>query len=397
MNRNTLLYLDYNATTPCPTDVVEEMVPFFGTEYANPASAHLMGRKAAKAVEKVREEISNLVGCRAGDLFFTAGATESNNLVLQGLAVWDPEGKRIVTTSIEHKSILEPCRRLREKGMDVVEVPVTSDCLVDLSTLEGYLDNRTVLVSVQFANNETGTIQPIEEIVKICHARNVLVHIDAAQALGKVPLSLEGLDVDFASLSAHKCYGPKGIGALYVRSGRARNAVVPLLLGGGQELSIRPGTMNVPGIVGFGAACRLAFSDLGSEMTRIAHLRNEFEKQLESRFSGVRFIGSGATRLPGTTSVLIPGVPADALIARMPSICVGTGSACSSGALSPSHVLLACGVSRDDAGCVIRVSMGRFTTSDDVNFAIDEIWTNAEQILSFSSTSQTESEKIQVS
>lgn len=392
-----MIYLDYNATTPCPPDVVEAMLPFFGTEYANPASTHLLGRKAAVAVETARGEISEFLGCRAGDLFFTAGATESNNLVLQGLVLRQPGEKRIVTSSIEHKSILEPCRRLNEEGVAVVELPATNDCLIDRFMLDGFLESNTRLVSIQIANNETGAIQPIEEIVKICHARNVLVHIDAAQALAKIPFSLEKLDVDFASFSAHKCYGPKGIGALYARSGRARNAVVPLLLGGGQELSIRPGTMNVPGIVGFAAACRLASSDLRSEMARIAHLRNEFERQLQSRLSGVCFIGSNATRLPGTSSVLIPGVPADALIARMPSICIGTGSACSSGALSPSHVLLACGVSRDDARCVIRVSMGRFTTSDDVNFAIDEIQRNAEQILSFSSTTKAESEKIQVS
>jgi cysteine desulfurase len=383
-----IAYLDHNATTPCAPEVVEAMLPFFRGEFANPSSTHLMGRRASEAVETAREQVARLIGCRSNELFFTAGATESNNLVLQGLRSYRGERGRIVISSIEHKSVLEPCRRLAEQGVDVVELPVTSSGVIDLDSAERAINSDTFLVSIQGANNEIGSIQPIKTIANISHRHGSLFHCDAAQMLGKVPVHIEQLDVDLASFSSHKSYGPKGVGALYIKAGAARTAIEPLLLGGGQESDVRPGTLNVPAIVGFGVACKLAFDLVTQEMDRIRQQRDAFERLLFGRLSNAFVIATEAERLPGTSSIYIGGVPADALIARMPLVCIGTGSACTSGALSPSHVLLACGLSREDARCVIRVSIGRFTTEHDLQFAIDRIVENANAIRSYSGFSQ---------
>ena len=360
------------------------MLPFFREQFANPSSTHLMGRRAAEAVETAREQVSRLVECRPRELFFTAGATESNNLVLQGLRPYRGERRRLVISSIEHKSVLEPSRRMAEQGLEVVEVPVTSNGVIDLDFAERAINGDTFLVSIQGANNEIGSIQPISALASISHRNNSLFHCDAAQMLGKVPVQLEQMEVDLASFSSHKSYGPKGVGALYIKGGAVRTAIEPLLLGGGQEFSVRPGTLNVPAIVGFGVACKLALDLVTQEMDRIRRQRDAFERILLSRVSNAYAIATNANRLPGTSSIYISGVPADALIARMPLVCIGTGSACTSGALSPSHVLLGCGLSRDDARCVIRVSIGRFTSEDELQLAIDQIAENVNAIRSYS-------------
>lgn len=252
--------------------------------------------------------------------------------------------------------------------------------MIDLDFAEHAINSDTYLVSVQGANNEIGTIQPIKALTNLAHRNDSYFHCDAAQMLGKVPVHVDQMGVDLASFSSHKSYGPKGVGALYIKGGGVRIAVEPLLLGGGQESSVRPGTLNVPAIVGFGVACELALDLVTHEMDRIRQQRDAFERLLFSRVSNAHAIATKADRLPGTSSVYIGGVPADALIARMPLVCVGTGSACTSGALSPSHVLLGCGLSRDEARCVVRVSIGRFTSVDDLELAIAQIAENVNAI-----------------
>jgi cysteine desulfurase len=365
------IYLDYNATTPCAREVLDAMLPFFHKNCANASSPHAMGKEVARAVANARVQVATAIGSLPEEVYFTSGATESNNMVLLGLVNRSHAGRRIVLSAIEHKSVLEPCGWLSEQGFDVVEIPVTRDGVADVEAAAQLVNDNTLLVSVQGANNEIGTLQPVRAIADIAHARKALVHCDASQMLGKVPVSVDEMRVDFASFSGHKVYGPKGIGVLYVRRGIARSAIQPLLRGGGQESQLRPGTLNVPGIVGFGEACRVALQSLGGEMSRLQRLRDLFEEHLLARVPDAFVIGTGAERLPGTSSICFPAAPADALIARMPRVCVSTGSACTAGAISPSHVLLACGYSRDIARCVIRTSLGRYTVEGEIDYAVN--------------------------
>ena len=282
--------------------------------------------------------------------------------------------------SIEHKSVLEPWGRLSEQGFEVVQIPVIRDGVIDIRAAEQLIDDETLLVSVQAANNELGTVQPIRAVADIAHTHNALVHCDATQMLGKVPISVLDMDVDFVSFSSHKNYGPKGVGVLYMRGAVARAAIGPLILGGGQESTVRAGTLNVPAIVGFGEACQVAFNWLQGDVVRIAMLRDSLEQQILKQIPDAFVIGASVERLPGTSSVYIRDVPADALIARMALLCIGTGSACTSGAPSPSHVLVACGYSRDIAKCVIRLSLGRYTTEGELDFAVKYLAENVNAI-----------------
>jgi cysteine desulfurase len=368
------IYLDYNATTPCDPRVVEKMLPFFSEWYGNPATGlHLQGRKAARAVDDAREQVATLIGCQSGELVFTAGATESNNLAILGLgrAHRNSERTRIVTSAVEHKAVLLPCHQLQKEGYELVVLPVDSQGRVSVADADTAINDRTLLVSVQAANNEVGVLQPIAEITKIAHGHGAIVHCDAAQAVGKIPVDLAGdpWQVDLLSISAHKLYGPKGIGALYVRGGPRAHALEPLQYGGGQERGLRSGTTNVPGIVGFGEACRICTVELEQESVRIADLRDQFEQALLASIPGLRINAREAPRLPNTSSLIFPGMDADALLLNLPGVMMGTGSACSSGALEPSHVLIAMGVNRFDAGCTVRASLGRFTTLEQVERA----------------------------
>lgn len=366
------IYLDNNATTPCAAEVVDAMLPYLREEFGNPGSPHLMGRAAAKAVAHAREQLASYIGCEASELFFTSGATESNNLVLLGLRPEGPSRRGIAVSSVEHKAVLGPCERLEEAGIPVSRLPVRVDGVVDQDAMGARVGAGTALVAVQAANNETGVLQPIAEIVERVHRSGSLMHCDAAQVLGKVAFSVAATGVDFAAFSAHKVYGPKGIGAVYVRTG-LESRLEPLAFGGGHEAGIRPGTLNVPGIVGFAVACRLACESLAAETDKIRAMRDLIETELVRRVPGARVNGAEAPRLPGTTSVTIPKVPADALLANVPEVCFSSGSACTSGSVAPSHVLLAMGVSRDDADCTIRLSVGRQNTGDDVRAAIELI------------------------
>lgn len=382
MSSRKPIYLDYNATTPCAPEVVQAMLPFFSEDCANPASPHIMGREAASAVEIARGRIAHLIDCDPDEVVFSSGATESNNIVLLGVAYRHPARMKIVISAIEHKSVLEPGSWLAERGFTVVTLPVNGRGIVDLDAALSVIDDGTLLVSVQGANNETGSIQPLAEIAQIAHSHGVLMHSDLAQMLGKVPVSVRSLGVDCASFSGHKAYGPKGSGFLFAEKCWCLPKLGPICLGGGQENNLRPGTLNVPAIVGLGEACRLAARDLATEMVRISGLRNLLESRILGKVPGARVNGSIQSRLPGTTSLTFKGIAADLLIARLPRICVSNGAACSSGALAPSHVLLAMGLSRDDAESTVRISLGRFTTLEHVQEAAYAITEEALKLLS---------------
>jgi len=368
------IYLDYNATTPCDPGVVEKMLPFFSECYGNPATGlHLQGRKAARAVDEAREQVAALIGCRPSEIIFTSGATESNNLAILGLARANRDSgrTRIVTSAVEHKAVLLPCRQLQEEGYELVVLPVDRQGRVLVDEAEAAINDRTLLVSVQAANNEVGTLQPIAKIAEIAHEHGAIVHCDAAQAAGKIPLDLtaEAWQVDLLSISAHKLYGPKGVGALYARNGPHAYPMMPLMFGGGQEHGLRSGTTNVPGIVGFGEACRICTAELEQERVRIASLRDQFEQFLLTHIPGLTINGFGAPRLPNTSSLAFPGIDADVLLLNLPTVMMGTGSACSSGAMEPSHVLLAMGLSRAEASTTVRASLGRPTSWDQIERA----------------------------
>lgn len=373
--RTQVVYLDNHATTPCDPSVVQAMLPYFEQVYANPSStAHEAGREASEAVTVAREQVANLLGAQSGEVIFTSGATESNNMAILGLAHGATTGRsRIVTTAIEHKAILGPCEELARQGMNVVILPVDRAGRVDLNAAEEAIDEDTLLVSIQAASNEIGTIQPVAEIARLAHNRGALVHCDAAQAVGKVPVDVEEWDVDLMSVSAHKLYGPKGVGALYVRGGPYSMPLKPLTVGGGQESQLRAGTLNVPGIVGFGRACELCRHQMPYEAERIAGLRDQFEKSILSRVEYAWRNGTPDASLPGNSSLTFPRIDAEALIVNTPDVAISAGSACTSGAPEPSHVLLAIGLSREEAECTIRVGIGRFNIEEGMVKAANDI------------------------
>lgn len=370
MTHRKIIYLDHNATTPCASEVVEAMLPYFHTHFGNASSVHSMGRRAANSVAEARSLAAETIGAASDEICFTSGATESNNIVVLGLANHPRERKRIVLTSIEHKSVLEPCRWLSAKGFDVVEIPVTRDGVADMDAARHLIDENTLLVCVHGANNEMGTLQPVAAMAAIAHANGALVHCDASQMLGKVPVSMDDLGVDFASFSGHKVYGPKGVGALFVRQGSARSLIASPYRGGSHEGRLRPGTLNVPGIVGFGEACRLVQEKIKHDVVILKRLRCAFEHAIMQTLPNARINGCRFDRLPGTSSVTISGVPASMLMANVPHICISDGSACNSGAPEPSHVLLALGLSRDDADCTVRVSFGRGNSAAEAEEAV---------------------------
>lgn len=339
------IYLDHHASTPCDPRVIQAMLPFLVDCYANPSSSHHEGQRAAKAVNDARDMLAGAIGASPGHIVFTSGATESNNLAILGAARAQMPGRnRVVVSAVEHKCVLNAAAHLGTTGWDVQIAPVLSDGTIDLGTLVELIDNKTALVSVQAANNEIGTIQPIEEIAQIVHRVGAIFHSDAAQALGRIDIDVNVWDVDLLSLSGHKAYGPKGVGALYVRGG-ARNAPLePLAYGGGQEEGLRPGTLNVPGIVGFGCAAELAVALRAEETNRLRQLRDYMESRLLSVVPQVRRNGATHNRLAGNSSLTFLGCDAEAILARLPEFALSTGSACASGAMEPSHVLIASGL-----------------------------------------------------
>ncbi len=370
--RRREVYLDCAASTPCDPRVVEAMMPFLLHEFANPSSPHRAGTRSSAAIEVAREKLAEAMGCVPGELVFTSGATESNNLALMGSAGANTSGRhKIVTTAIEHKSVLRPCDLLAQKGYELALCPVRSDGRIELGALADLLDEKTFLVSVQAANNEIGTIQPIREVAQLAHRVGAIVHCDAAQSFGKIPVNLD--DLDMVSLSAHKCYGPKGVGALFVKGGIRSAAMVPIFSGGGQEGDLRSGTPNVPGIVGFGECARLARTQLATDAARVANLRDRLEEGLCTELSGLQRNGALERRLPSISSLTFPGVDAEAIIANAPELALSSSSACHSGAPEPSHVLQAIGLSRADAYSTIRIGVGRFNGHWEMDHAAERI------------------------
>jgi cysteine desulfurase len=374
------IYLDNQASTPVDPRVLEAMLPYFTIDYGNPHSeSHVYGRRAMAAIDKARGEIASLIHADPREIVFTSGATEANNLALKGAAHFAREhppanGARdhIVTLTTEHKCVLESCAALEREGFAVTYLPVGENGLVSLDALEAALTEHTLIVSIMAAHNEIGVIQPLAEIGALCRARGILFHTDAAQALGKIPLDVEAMKIDLMSMSGHKLYGPKGVGALYVRR-RPRVRLTPLIDGGGQERGLRSGTLPTPLCVGFGEACALAEAEMAGEAPRLKALRDRLQSSLARRVPGLLINGDLDHRLPGSLNVSVPGTTAPDLIEACSSIAISTGSACTSASVEPSYVLRALGLPDARANASIRLGLGRFTTASDIDYAVDAI------------------------
>ncbi len=369
-----VIYLDNQATTPCDPRVVEAMLPWFGARFGNPHSVeHGVGREAAEAVEAARAEVAALLGVEAREIVFTSGATEANNLAIKGFARFTGPGerRRIVTLATEHKCVLESVRDLEREGFEPVVLPVGPDGRADPARLARALEGA-LLLSVMAAHNETGLLQDLPALAATAHAAGARFHTDLAQAAGKVSLALGDWGVDLASVSAHKLYGPKGIGALFVRR-RPRVRLAPLFSGGGQERGLRSGTVPAPLAVGFGEACRIARAEMAAEQARIGALRDRLLAGLRARIPGLGLNGPIEGRLAGNLSLRFPGVRAASLIEACPGIAMSTGSACTSAEIAPSHVLTALGLDAAEAGATLRLSVGRFTSAGDIEMAIERL------------------------
>lgn len=366
------IYMDNQATTPLDPRVLQAMMPYLSTDFGNPSSRHhVFGHKANDAVEKARKQVASLIGAEADEIIFTAGATESNNLALYGvMEAYREKGRHLITSAIEHKSILEPVAKL---GMEATVVPVSIEGFVEPDAIKEQIRPSTVLVSVMTANNEVGTLQPISEIASICKERSIIFHTDATQGIGKVSIDVEKQNIDLLSLSAHKVYGPKGIGALYVRKRKPRVKVSALAHGGGQERGLRPGTLNTPAIVGLGEACEIAKKEMTEEQSRLGRLRDKLLAELLRVVPDLRINGSLHHRLAGNLSLEIPGVDSEALLYALKQLAISSGSACTSHTVEPSHVLLALGLTREAALNSIRISIGRFNTENDIPIAAEEL------------------------
>ena len=370
------IYLDHHATTPTDPRVVEAMLPYFSREFGNAAShTHAFGWRAEAAVELARESLARGIGARdPREIVFTSGATESNNLALRGAAEAERGGRNhLVTVATEHSSVLDPCRALARRGFELTELPVDGAGRVDPDAVARAIGERTLAVSVMWANNEIGVIQPIEAIARVCRERGVLFHCDAAQAVGKIPVDAAASVVDLLSFTAHKLYGPKGVGALYVRAGRPRVRLEPLLHGGGHEGGLRSGTLPVPLIVGFARALELALAEREEEALRLAGLRDHLLDRLRAALPDVFVNGDREQRLPSNLNVGFEGISADALMAGLPDLALSAGSACSSARPEPSHVLKALGLSDDAVKASIRIGLGRNNTLSEVDAAADRI------------------------
>lgn len=387
-----LIYLDSGATTPCDPRVVSAMLPYFTERFGNTSSPHFAGTRAHEAVEGAREEVASLLGGRAEEIIWTSGATESNNLAIRGTAHSVLRGplshkgmgdrRKIAISAIEHKSVSEVARALENDGFQVVVLPVDSGGRVRLDAARELVDESTFMVSVQAANGEIGTIQPLEELGALAHERGALFHCDASQAVGKIPLDVALLDIDLLSLSAHKMYGPQGVGVLWIRRA-LRPLLMPQQVGGGQERGLRAGTLNVPGVVGLGKACGLCESQMKEEGARLSLWRDELELHLRQTVPTVRLNGNQQHRLPHNASLTFPDVDASLLLSRLPELALSGGAACDSGAPTPSQTLQALGLSREDAASTIRVGLHRFSTKEEIGKAAFLI---GEQVLSLRSS-----------
>ena len=365
------IYLDNQATTPIDPTVLEAILPFFNESFGNPHSdEHTFGWNAAEAIEGARLQVAQSINADKYEIVFTSGATESVNLALQGLARCASGGrKKIVTVSTEHSCVLQCCDYLESSGFDVVRLPVKDDGLLDMQTVAQAIDEQTLLVSVMLVNNEIGVIQPLREISEICKQMGAALHTDATQAIGKMLVDVDDLGVDLLSLSGHKAYAPKGVGALYVRKGVERR-IAPLIYGGSQEKALRPGTLPVPLIVGLGVACSIASERLNEDIGHIANLAKKLETALTEAVPDLMTFGSRTTRVPGNLSIGFPNIKGAEILARLGDrLAISTGSACASSSFEPSHVLQALGLSKELASTAIRISIGRYNTDMEIELA----------------------------
>jgi cysteine desulfurase len=368
------IFMDYHSTTPVDPRVLEEMIPYFTQKFGNAASrSHAFGWAAEEAVDYARERVAKLVGAQSEkEIVFTSGATESNNVALKGVAeFYKDKGDHIITTVMEHKAVLDTCKRLEKEGFRVTYLPVGKDGLVDPAAVEAAITDKTILVSVMLANNEIGTVQPLEAIGKITRAKGVLLHSDAVQGVGKVDFDVQKMNVDLASITAHKMYGPKGVGALYVRRSKPRVRIVAQMDGGGHERGMRSGTLNVPSIVGFGKAAEIMRTEGKAEGVQLLALRERLRTKLQSKLEETYVNGSMEHRLPGNLNISFAFVEGEAMMMAIKDVAVSSGSACTSASLEPSYVLRALGVGDELAHSSIRFGLGRFNTEEEVDYVAD--------------------------
>jgi cysteine desulfurase len=369
------IYMDYHATTPMDPRVFATMKPYFMETFGNAASRnHSFGWEAEEAVEKSRKQIASLIGATAKEIVFTSGATESNNLALKGVAeMYAEKGNHIITAATEHKAILDTCKRLEKHGVRVTYLPVQQNGLVDLDQLQAAITDKTILISIMYANNEIGVLQPIAEIGKLAKSKGVLLHTDATQAVGKVQVNVIADNIDLMSLSGHKMYGPKGVGALYVRRKSPRVQITAQMDGGGHERGMRSGTLNVPGIVGLGEACALCQAEMPAESKRMAFLRDKLKDKLQSELDETYINGTFEHRLPNNLNISFAYVEGESLLMGINDIAVSSGSACTSATLEPSYVLKALGAGDDLAHSSIRFGLGRFNTEEEVDYVAAKV------------------------
>jgi cysteine desulfurase len=369
------IYMDNNSTTRVDPHVLEAMLPYFSERYGNAASRHhSFGWEAKEAVDRARGQVAELIGADAREIIFTSGATESNNLALRGVAgMYRTQGNHIITVVTEHKAVLDPCKRLQREGLDVTFLPVDRFGRVSAEQVAQAMTPKTILVSIMTANNEIGTLQPIGGIAAVCKEGQVLFHTDAAQAAGKIPIDVQSLGVDLLSLSAHKIYGPKGVGALYVRRRNPHVRLEPIFDGGGHEGGLRSGTLPVPLIVGFGKACEICQQQMNTEGERLRTLREKLRQGIMDRLSDVYLNGHPTECLPGTLNLSFAHVKGDALMMGLRNVAISSGSACTSASVEPSYVLKALGVDDELAHSSIRFGLGRFNTEEEVDYVIDEV------------------------
>jgi cysteine desulfurase len=372
----TPIYMDNHATTPCDPRVVSAMLPYFTEKFGNAASRnHCFGWEAEEAVDKARGQLAALIGAKSKEIIFTSGATESDNLAIKGIVEFrKDQGNHVITCVTEHKAVLDSCRALERQGKATVTyLPVDKYGMVDPDAVRNAITDKTVLISIMYANNEIGTIHPIREIGRIAKDKGVVFHCDAVQAVGKIAVDVEADGIDLLAMSGHKIYGPKGVGALYVRSKGPRVRLTPIIDGGGHERGMRSGTLNVTGIVGFGAACEIAGAEMAEESRRLTELRNRLQAGIFERLDEVYLNGHPTERLPGNLNVSFAYVEGESLLMGMNDIAVSSGSACTSATLEPSYVIRALGVGEELAHSSIRFGIGRFNTSDEVDFVTSRV------------------------
>ena len=366
-------YFDNSATTQIKEEVLKEMFPYLSVQYGNPSSIYSIGRNAKKAIEEARKRVASLINCKPEEIYFTSCGSESDNTALKGIAYANQnKGKHIITSKIEHPAILHSCQNLENKGFEVTYLDVDKDGFVNLETLEHSIRTDTILISIMFANNEIGTIEPIKEIGKIAKENGIYFHTDAVQAVGNIRIDVQELNIDSLALSGHKFYGPKGIGALYVKSGVHFKKYID---GGHQERNKRAGTENVPAIVGMGKALELAYSDMEEHNKKIKGLRDYYEKRVKEEIDNIQINGNIENRLPGNSNILFENADGEGILLNldMQGICASSGSACTSGSLNPSHVLLAIGVEQELAKNSLRISMGKYNTKEEVDYLVDNL------------------------